>query len=202
MGIVDTAESYVGKVRYEFGADNIKGGVGDCSSFTQQVFRDNGINIGRDTRTQYAGGQHVTRDELQAGDLVFFQNTYRKGVSHVGIYIGNGKFIHNDSTRGVTEADLDSPYYRQHWLGGKRVSGAANTGEAARSPDTNTGHVNPTYTAEEITAGAPSAWNTIFKVVAMLAVAVLAVVFFLQIFNESVTNIVVDTATKGRKETA
>lgn len=190
MGIVESAKSYVGKVRYDFGANNVKQGVGDCSSFVQQVFLDNGVNIGRDTRTQWAGGTKVAKEDLQEGDIVFFQNTYRKGVSHVGIYVGNGKFIHNSENGGVQYGDLNNPYYKQHWLGGKRIAGVKATNDSAPTTEKVTGTVNPTFTAEEIRNGAGTAWNGILKVVAMLLVAVLAVVFFLQIFNESAVNII------------
>ena len=106
MSVVETAQDLVGKVDYVFGSNDIADGVGDCSSFTQYVFKQNGIDIGRTTEKQWTGigtridGNNTT---LQAGDLVFFKNTYRSGytdgVSHVGIYIGNGQFIHNSSSK-------------------------------------------------------------------------------------------------------
>lgn len=138
MGVVDLAQSLVGKVRYVFGADNIEGGVGDCSSFTQYVYKQNGVNIGRDTTTQLSNVTKVSRENLQAGDLVFFQGTYRSGVSHVGIYIGDGNFIHNSSSDGVTINNLNESYYTKHWLTGGRVSGV-NVGTLSTS---NTGTIN------------------------------------------------------------
>ncbi len=124
MSVVDTAKGLLGKVSYSFGANSIdkNGGVGDCSSFTQFVFKQNGISIGRTANEQYSKGKTVKKDDLQAGDLVFFQGTYSTGgASHVGIYVGNGKFIHNSSgKKGTVISDLDSPYYSQHWLGAKR----------------------------------------------------------------------------------
>ena len=65
MGIVDTAKSYINKVVYQFGADNIDGGVGDCSSFTQKVYEKNGISIGRDTESQWTScGGKVNQSSL------------------------------------------------------------------------------------------------------------------------------------------
>ena len=122
--VVKTAKSAVGKVSYSFGANDVANGKGDCSSFTQYVFQKQGINIGRDTRTQYSKGTSVSKNDLQPGDLIFFQNTYRPGVSHVGIYVGNGKFVHNSSSAGgVTTSDLSNSYYSSHYLGAKRITG-------------------------------------------------------------------------------
>lgn len=128
MGVIDTARYYIGRVTYVFGADDLDGGKADCSSFTQSVFEKNGITIGRDTEAQWTGiGEKVARNQLQVGDLVFFKNTYnsgkKDGVSHVGIYSGNGNFIHcgND---GVQESSLSSNYYSSHYLGAKRIEGA------------------------------------------------------------------------------
>ena len=132
MGIVDTAKSYINKVVYKFGADNVDGGVGDCSSFTKTVYEKNGISIGRDTETQWTqGGARIDKSALQAGDLVFFKDTYQSGhtdgVSHVGIYEGNGKFIHNSSgAGGVVEADLNSSFWTEHYLGAKRFGSGSD----------------------------------------------------------------------------
>ena len=128
MGIVETAKGYINNVIYVFGADDIKHGKGDCSSFTKQVFSDNGISIGRHTEMLWTGsGTAVDLSNLQSGDLVFFKDTYNSGhtdgVSHVGIYEGNGKFIHNSSSQnGVVESDINSEYWKQHYLGAKRIT--------------------------------------------------------------------------------
>jgi cell wall-associated NlpC family hydrolase len=68
-------------------------------------------------------GSHVRRNGLQPGDLVFFKNTYQHGLSHTGIYIGDGQFIHaeNEST-GVRISDLDSDYYSSRWYGAARFT--------------------------------------------------------------------------------
>ena len=145
MGIVETAKGYINNVIYVFGADDIKHGKGDCSSFTKQVFSDNGITIGRDTESQWTGsGTAIDFSNLQSGDLVFFKDTYNSGhtdgVSHVGIYEGNGKFIHNSSSQnGVVESNINSDYWQKHYLGAKRITesqvatGSTGTTEASGS---------------------------------------------------------------------
>jgi cell wall-associated NlpC family hydrolase len=96
----------------------------DCSGFTMFVIQKTlGIDITHDMAVQYEMGSQVRRNELEAGDLVFFKNTFRRGLSHTGIYIGGGQFIHaeNEST-GVRISDLDSDYYSSRWYGAVRFS--------------------------------------------------------------------------------
>lgn len=134
MAIVDTAKMCLGRVKYVFGANQINSdgsGVADCSSFTQWVFKQNGINIGRNTEAQLSHGTKVDKRSLQPGDLVFFKDTYasnyKDGVSHVGIYIGNNEFIHNSSGAGkVVISKLNSAYYQTHYLTGKRITSSDN----------------------------------------------------------------------------
>ena len=140
MGVVETAQEYLGKVEYVFGADDIPGGKGDCSSFTQYVFKQNGVNIGRDTESQWGQGKTVSKANLQPGDLVFFQGTYennhKDNVSHVGISLGGDSFIHLGGS-GVVTASLSSEYWTEHWLGAKRIEsvtgsdGSEGSGTAA-----------------------------------------------------------------------
>lgn len=127
MGVTETAKSYMNKVKYVFGADNIPGGVGDCSAFTQYVFKQNGFTIGRTTLEQVKKGTEVKKEDLKSGDLIFFQNTYRNGVSHVGIYIGNNQFIHNSKSNGAVKAEL-AGYFTTHWHSGRRIAGASSLG--------------------------------------------------------------------------
>lgn len=120
--VINKAKSYVGKVKYVFGAASPDSGKSDCSGFTQHVFKKAaGKSIGRTTLEQVKKGKKVAKKSLQKGDLVFFQGTYRKGVSHVGIYIGSGKFIHCSSSGGVKISSLNGTYYVQHWMQGRRV---------------------------------------------------------------------------------
>ena len=96
----------------------------DCSGFTYWVVLNVlGRDIGAGTWTQVSAGSSVSRGNLQPGDLVFFQNTYAAGLSHVGMYIGNNQFIHaeNEST-GVRISDLNSSYYSSRWYGGVRLT--------------------------------------------------------------------------------
>ena len=132
--LIELAESLIGKVQYKFGGDNIEGGYGDCSDFTSYVFSKQGFEIGGTTEEQYSKGRSVRKDELIAGDLVFFKDTYasgyKDGVSHVGIYTGDNQFIHlSSSANGVKISSLEDAYWQQHWLGARRIDGASGTGE-------------------------------------------------------------------------
>lgn len=142
--ILNTAKAQIGKIKYVFGGNNPSGGSTDCSGFTQYVYAQNGIKIGRTTQAQWTDGTAVEKSNLKAGDLVFFKNTYNSnwvdGVSHVGIYIGNGKFYHNSSSKGgIAVGDLNDKYWTQHYLGARnygtdgKVSGVIQTGLAEDS---------------------------------------------------------------------
>lgn len=115
--IVSTAMSYVG-VPYVFGGTSPSGF--DCSGYIQYVFRNVGISLPRTADVQFNVGKPIPKAELRAGDLVFFE-TYEPGPSHVGIYLGNGKFIHASSYTGITVTNLDSDYYRPKYLGARRL---------------------------------------------------------------------------------
>lgn len=105
-------------VRYVYGGASRNST--DCSGFTLQVFRAVGVKLPRTAREQATRGTKVRRDELITGDLVFF-NT-RGYISHVGIYIGKGKFIHASSGgRRVMESSLNEAYYSNRFLFGKRI---------------------------------------------------------------------------------
>lgn len=116
--IIATAKQYIG-VPYVWGGTSPSGF--DCSGLVQYVFRQHGIQLNRTTVTQYRQGVYVDRANLQKGDLVFFQNTYTTGISHVGIYIGNGQFIHASSSRGVMISELSNTYWASHYYGARRV---------------------------------------------------------------------------------
>ena len=115
--IVADAKKYLG-VPYVWGGTTPSGF--DCSGLTFYVMRENGISIPRTSETQYTAGTYVSRSNLQPGDLVFFENTYREGISHVGIYVGNGQFIHAASS-GVIISNLSSSYYDSRYYGARRV---------------------------------------------------------------------------------
>lgn len=129
--VVDIARSYIGKVKYVFGAQDPDGGKSDCSGFTMTVFKKAGYTIPRTTGGVWTDDslENVSKDQLQSGDLILFKNTYssgyKDGVSHIGIYTGNGMFVHC-GTDGVREESLNTTYWINHYLGAKRVSGASN----------------------------------------------------------------------------
>ena len=94
----------------------------DCSGFVQWVFAQHGTGVPREVRDQYRVGEEVDEDEVQPGDLVFFE-TVSKGASHVGIAIGNGEFVHAPSSRGVVRVErYTSGYWAQRWVGARRIS--------------------------------------------------------------------------------
>ena len=115
--ILAEADKYRG-VPYVFGGTTPSGF--DCSGYVKYVFEKQGISLPRLADEQYNVGVEVSRANLKAGDLVFFE-TYEPGPSHSGIYIGDGKFISATSSRGVAVADLDTGYWGERYIGAKRV---------------------------------------------------------------------------------
>lgn len=114
--IVDHAISLLG-IPYVFGGTSRKGF--DCSGFTQFVYKGSGISLPRTSSQQCSMGSSVSRAQLQAGDLVFF-HTYAAGASHVGIYIGGGRFVHAANS-GVRVENLNNNYYAERYLGARRI---------------------------------------------------------------------------------
>jgi cell wall-associated NlpC family hydrolase len=93
----------------------------DCSGFVQWVFAQHGTALPREVRDQFRVGDDVDRDEVQPGDLVFFE-TVSRGASHVGIAIGGGEFVHAPSSRGVVRVErYTSTYWAQRWVGARRL---------------------------------------------------------------------------------
>jgi cell wall-associated NlpC family hydrolase len=92
----------------------------DCSGFTTYVFKKVGLSLPRTSKAQYNVGTPVAKSKLRSGDLVFF-NTLGNGVSHVGIYVGNGKFAQSSSSYGVTITSLSQSYWANRYVGAKRV---------------------------------------------------------------------------------
>lgn len=120
--IIKLAKTKLGR-RYVWGATG-KRGTFDCSGLTQYVFKKNGINIPRTSIKQSKYGKFVPRSKLKKGDLVFFDTSKkRKGyVNHVGIYLGNGKFIHASSAKKKVVVSTLSRFYGQRYLGARRPS--------------------------------------------------------------------------------
>ena len=105
---------------YRWGGHSPRSGF-DCSGLVQTVYAKWGIMLPRAARAQYQQGKAVAKADLLAGDLVFFKNTYRHGLSHVGVYIGNGYFVHAATQRkGVMMSRLDEGYHLKHYEGARR----------------------------------------------------------------------------------
>ncbi|MFW2489967.1 C40 family peptidase [Clostridium chromiireducens] len=115
--VVNYAYKFLGKP-YVYGAAGPN--AFDCSGLTQFIYNKFGVNISRTTYTQVNEGIKVNRNELRAGDLVFF-NT-EGSISHVGIYIGNGEFIHAPrSGKPVMVSSLSDGYYSQRYATARRI---------------------------------------------------------------------------------
>lgn len=113
--VVQDARSLIG-TPYEWGGDSPSGF--DCSGFIQYIFQQQDITLPRTVSETWNFAQSVDRPSV--GDLVFFE-TYQPGPSHMGVYIGDGKFIHAGSTNGVEISELGSSYWESKYIGAKRI---------------------------------------------------------------------------------
>lgn len=105
--------------RYRYGGHTRKGI--DCSAFAGRLYMDvYGKELPRTAREQFQYSQSVSKESMQEGDLVFF-NT-RGGVSHVGVYLGNGYFVHSSTNEGVTISRLEEDYYKARFIAAGRLS--------------------------------------------------------------------------------
>lgn len=104
--------------KYKYGGTTEKGF--DCSGFTQYVFNEFSIDLPRASKGQAGIGTKVAKKNLRKGDLVFF-NTDGKGISHVGIYLGNDEFAHTSTRKGVTIDKLSNKYYVDRYVTARRV---------------------------------------------------------------------------------
>ncbi|WP_422659075.1 C40 family peptidase [Paenibacillus sp. EC2-1] len=104
--------------KYSYGGTTTSGF--DCSGFTMYIFSTLGLKLPHQSSSQFEMGTTITRQDLRPGDLVFF-NTTGRGVSHVGIYIGDGKFAHASTSRGVVTNRLSDSYYAERYIGAKRI---------------------------------------------------------------------------------
>ena len=118
QAVVNTAYRYRGRP-YVFGATGPR--YFDCSGYVRYVFRQHGIYLPRTAAAQSRVGTTISKRNLVAGDLVFFKNTYKRGISHVGIYVGNNRIIHAFPRRGVTVDSLSNSYLRAKYALSKRV---------------------------------------------------------------------------------
>jgi cell wall-associated NlpC family hydrolase len=113
-----TAERFVG-IPYRWGGDNVVEGM-DCSGFVRAVYNLCGVNIPRTSAEQFRTGDRVVKEELKDGDLVFFGVSADK-INHVGIYVGNGRFVHAPR-RGdeIKLSAIDDKYFSERFVGAKR----------------------------------------------------------------------------------
>jgi cell wall-associated NlpC family hydrolase len=119
--VIATGKQFLG-VPYKFGAKSGRTDAFDCSSFTQYVFKKNGINIPRSSRQQAKVGTFVPRNQLKPGDLVF-SDTNRDGIiNHVSIYMGNGKLLHTYRVGvGVTISNFAGSTWDRTYVTARRV---------------------------------------------------------------------------------
>ena len=128
--LVKVAKSFMG-APYRYGGDSVRGL--DCSAYVKKIYDIFDVQLPRSARDQFRAGSKVPRDDLAVGDLVFFRTKrYVKYATHVGIYIGDGNFIHSSSAHckiGVRIDSLKSDFYTKTFLGATRVK---------KAPDDNT----------------------------------------------------------------
>jgi cell wall-associated NlpC family hydrolase len=102
----------------------------DCSSFVQKVFRIFDVDLPRTTREQFQVGYAVAREALAIGDLIFFKRGQARRPGHVGIYLGNGQFIHTSLRKQRVQVNsLESRYFAARFIGAKRI------GETQKQPE-------------------------------------------------------------------
>lgn len=118
--IAATAKKYLG-TRYVYGGASPSGF--DCSGFVSYVLNSLGFSVSRTLSSMYSKGTPVSKSQLKPGDIVFFKNTYKSGLSHVGIYVGDGQFIHAPGTgKVVSYAALNTTYWTSHYYGAVRFA--------------------------------------------------------------------------------
>jgi lipoprotein Spr len=113
-------EEWIG-VKYRLGGDS-KAGI-DCSALTRRLLKDvYSLTVGRVIPDQFQAGIQVAKSDLAMGDLIFFKISNRRpGPTHVGIYLGNNRFIHASIKKGVTIENLEKPYYQTYYRSAVRL---------------------------------------------------------------------------------
>src|SRR5699024_4666342 len=114
--LIATAKSVMG-TPYVWGGTSPSGF--DCSGFIYWAHKQSGNDIGRTSVDGYYNRSQIVNNP-QPGDLVFFENTYKNGISHMGIYLGGGQFIHAGSSTGVAITSVNNSYWSQHFHSYKR----------------------------------------------------------------------------------
>lgn len=127
-GVASAAnESLVSKAISVLGTPYKWGGTSksgfDCSGFLNYVYKSEKITLPRTANAMYQRGQSVSRSQLRTGDLVFFKTSRRAPITHAGMYIGGGRFIHSSSSQGVSISNINDKYYwGSRYVGAKRVT--------------------------------------------------------------------------------
>jgi cell wall-associated NlpC family hydrolase len=117
--VADLAQQYVGSP-YPWGGTSPAGF--DCSGFVMWVYAQFGVSLPHSEAGQLASGERVAADNLQPGDVLVFANTYRGGLSHVGIYLGDGEFVHAvDESHGVMISNMWDGYWGPRFVGASRA---------------------------------------------------------------------------------
>ena len=118
--VVEYAKQYLG-YKYVSGGASPKSGF-DCSGFTQYVYKNFGVSLNRTSSAQIKNGVAVDKNDLQLGDIVIFNDESNTKIGHVGIYIGDGNFIHASNPKdGVKITTLKTGYYKERYVGARRV---------------------------------------------------------------------------------
>lgn len=117
--IREKALSYRG-TRYRWGGTSRSGGF-DCSGFVKTVFSHFKITLPRNSRGMLSAGIKVAKSTLKTGDIIFFATRGKGRVSHVGIYLSDGEFIHSASS-GVRTSKLSEPYYAKRYVSARRIT--------------------------------------------------------------------------------
>jgi len=121
MAVMNTGEKFLG-VPYKFSAEAGRTDQFDCSSFTQYVFKKNGIDLPRSSREQATVGTRVAKSDLRAGDLVFSDTNHDGVINHVSIYMGDGRLLHTYRVGiGVAISDFEGSTWDKTFVTARRV---------------------------------------------------------------------------------
>ncbi|WP_044895387.1 LysM peptidoglycan-binding domain-containing protein [Bacillus alveayuensis] len=118
--VIQIGEKYLG-AKYLYGASPSRTDAFDCSSFTMRVFGEAGISLPRSSTAQSQIGTPVSFNQLQKGDLVFFDTDFNGTINHVGIYAGNGQMLNATTSKGVCYVSINSSYWKQRFVKAVRV---------------------------------------------------------------------------------